>query len=160
MADGARQSGTGRVAFDPSGNATPPALSTIRRFARLTREERALVITAALLQVGAHLLLRVWDLRRVDRLAVWLGGRRARTASGELLAWALQASAPRVGGTCLTQALAARVLLGWSRQPSALVIGARAGHEALEFHAWTESARMVLPGADRGPSFTRLVTWS
>jgi hypothetical protein len=72
----------------------------------------------------------------------------AEQPSAARLAWAVRAVARYVpAATCLTQSLAARVLLAWYGQAAQVHIGVaktRAG--GLEAHAWVESQGQVVIG--------------
>jgi hypothetical protein len=145
-----------------------------------------LVAAAALLQVAARGAVVAFGLRRAVALASHvdrLFNRRAAAPgpkgpglhtkdTWEVLRWSLAASAARVSGTCLTQALAARVLLGWYGVPSRLVVGVRPrlrssalspsfGGQARhpEFHAWIEGGEICVPAA-AGPAYAPLISWS
>jgi hypothetical protein len=77
----------------------------------------------------------------------------------ERTAWAVRAASrcvPRA--SCLTQALAAKVLLGRRGHPAELRIGvARGGGGRLEAHAWLEQAgRVVIGGSADLERYTRL----
>jgi hypothetical protein len=144
-----------------------------------------LVAAAALVQVVARVTVIVFGLRRAAASSSVVASAFRRTTAGpaagpaeagpykwDELRWALAASAARVSGTCLTQALAARVLLGWHGVPSRLVIGVRQSRLRLpalspsfggqaqppEFHAWIESDEICIPAAD--PAYTPLMAWS
>ncbi len=132
----------------------------VTRFFRLAMPARALVTIAALLQICAHVALRTTRLPRVDRLARILSHLVSwQRLDPARIAWAVAASSSHVGGTCLTQALAARVLCGWAGLPSRLVIGVRQRTGVPEFHAWLESAGRHHPADVGGPPFTALATW-
>lgn len=114
---------------------------------------RALGLASAVLLVGmTRLALAVVPFRHVARLSEWL-------ARGP--AWLPRQHAARVGhrivrvarwvpaASCLTQALAARVLLAWHGHAATVCYGVRAGTPALEAHAWVEhDGRVVLGGPD------------
>ncbi len=112
----------------------------------MTVRRASLVVVSALLHVAAHAALRLATVRLVDRAATALGAAvRLRGLDVPTVAWAVTAAARRVGGTCLTQALVARVLLAWSGRASRLVIGVRPGLSCPEFHAWADSAAGAIP---------------
>ena len=129
------------------------------KFLRLSGADRQLLVTASLLQAGIRLGLMMLPYRKVrslaDRLA-GMGSRRlsVRRASVDRIAWAVTRSARSVpGATCLTQALAARVLLERRGHPARVRVGITRTESAdLLAHAWVESeGRVVLGGADLGP---------
>jgi hypothetical protein len=62
--------------------------------------------------------------------------------------WAVaRAARPVPGATCLTQALAAQVLLARAGHASSLRMGARRRNGVLEAHAWLEDGERVVYGA-------------
>lgn len=127
-----------------------------------------LLLAAAALQIGARLVLRTLGLPRAVRVAQWLRGpakaghyRRAEAAHDlRALRWALAASASRVGGTCLTQAVAALALSAPASGAARLVVGVRPGEGAPEFHAWTEISGVSLPATPGRTSFAQMIVWS
>jgi Transglutaminase-like superfamily len=122
---------------------------------QLPRSERRLLVTAALLLAGIKLGLTLLPYRElrglVDRLARAAPRRLAPAASPERIARAVaRASRSVPGATCLTQALAAKVLLERHGHPTRLRVGiARTGGAMPVAHAWVESdGRVVLGGSD------------
>jgi len=92
----------------------------------LPRETRILLLLVAVLQIAARAALAVASISRVLSAATWVGATpRYRRIDVETLRWALAATASRTGGTCLTQAIAARVVCGWTVSRSILTIGVR-----------------------------------
>ena len=135
-------------------------MKTLVHFARLTPRARRTVAAAAVLQVGARMTLAMFGLSATVRIATWLPGRSPRQIDVLQLRWALAASAARVGGTCLTQAIAARAMGARGSASSRLVIGMRPGAAAPEFHAWTEIADVTLPTTLDAETFTRMRVWN
>lgn len=118
----------------------------LRRFLRLPPGERALLLKAVAVVGGVRLGLSLLPASRVLRRAEKLGRVResGRRAGGDGLtpdriAWGVRTASRLVpGASCLTRALAARVLLGRYGHASRVVIGvAREGGE-FGAHAWTE----------------------
>jgi len=131
------------------------------RFRALPRRTRVLLCLSAGLQIVARAALTVATVPRVVFAATWLGARfRRLDTDGETLRWALAAAAARTRGTCLTQAIAARVLCGWAARPSRLTIGVRQSPGALDFHAWTEINGAALPQTADTASYVPLMVWS
>jgi hypothetical protein len=93
---------------------------------------------------------------------------RARKATGEAfptpgdIAWAVRRVSRAVpGATCLTQALAAQLLLSRRGYASQLRIGVtRASRERLRAHAWLESDGLILIGGAGIAAYTPLSTAS
>lgn len=112
---------------------------------------------AAALPVVATVRLALWVLpsrtilRIVRRLALASPAEATHPrVPGSLIAWAVEAVSRRVpGATCLTQALAAKLLLRCFGQDAQLCLGvARAPDGTFRAHAWLErSGRPVLGGA-------------
>jgi hypothetical protein len=142
-------------------------MTAIRRFFRLPRARRRLLISAAVLQIAARVALAVIGPRRaVQSLPVWGVpiARWTRSACADVcgIRWAAAAAAARLGGTCFTQALAARALCLAAGRPSRLVVGARLHAGAArrpEFHAWLEAEGASVP-ATPAAAFTTLTSWS
>lgn len=122
---------------------------------RVTFGELWLFVAA--LPVVATVRLALWVLpsptilRFVRRLAL---ASHAETGHprvpASLIAWAVEAVSRRVpGATCLTQALAAKLLLRCFGQDAQLCLGvARASHGTFRAHAWLErNGRPLLGGA-------------
>ena len=130
-------------------------MTRLGRFLRLHPADRRLLVTAALLQAAIRLGLAVLPYRRlrelVDRLARVGPRRRLPQDSAERIAWAVTWASHSVpGATCLTQALAAKVLLERRGRPARVRAGiTRTEGEGLLAHAWVESdGRVVLGGED------------
>lgn len=109
-----------------AGLKTCATSSFARRFWALPRRARGVLLLAAALQIGARGALAVASVPRVIAAATRLGAAFSwRGVDAAALQWALAAAAARTGGTCLTQAIAARVISGGSARRSRLVIGVR-----------------------------------
>jgi hypothetical protein len=83
----------------------------------------------------------------------------AEQNSIERIAWAVaRASQYTPRATCLTQALATQVLLGWQGYATRLCIGvARSDVGQFQAHAWVEcQGKVVIGGADAPARFTPL----
>lgn len=146
------------------------------RFRALPPETQLLLLLAALLQAGARAALAIASVPRVVSITTRLGAAfTSRQIEVAALPWVLAASSARVGGSCLTQALAARVLYSWAARPSTLIIGARRlpapleayrpphaspGTPCPEFHAWTEVDGVPVTGAADALAFVPLTAWS
>ncbi len=96
---------------------------------------------------------------RLSRITSSLLLRRIRIHSGAVrVAWSVHLASrvvPRA--TCLTQAIAAQILLALAGEPSALRIGvARGGRGAFEAHAWIEHEGRVIIGGSVRNRFTPL----
>lgn len=133
----------------------------LARFRALPRQTRVLLCLSAAFQIAARAALNVASVSRVVAAATWLGATlRCRRIDTETLRWALAATAARTGGTCLTQAIAARILCGWAMPRSVLIIGVRYVPGATAFHAWTEIDGLCIPRGADAKSFVPLMVWS
>jgi transglutaminase superfamily protein len=138
-------------------------VTELARLRSLPRQTRVLLCLGAAFQIVARASLNVASVSRVISAATWLGTTwRCRRIDTETLRWALAATAARTGGTCLTQAIAARVFCGWAvPQRSILIIGVRQVPGAMRFHAWTEIDGVCIPrAAGAAESFVPLKVWS
>jgi hypothetical protein len=125
-------------------------MKRVRQFAELTRQERGLLLRAAVLVAGVRVALWTMPFRWVRFV---LGGRRAVSPNLEVirvkrLAWAVQAAARRIpGASCLTQALALQYLLARAGESAEVHIGvAKDGARGFEAHAWLEHRGSILVG--------------
>jgi hypothetical protein len=129
-------------------------MTRLGKFLRLSPADRRLLVTAALLQAAIRLGLAVLSYRKlrglVDRLTL-TSTPAAPPVSPERIAQAVtRASRAVPGATCLTQALAAQVLLEGRGHPARVRVGiGRAEGARLVAHAWVEcDGRIVLGGPD------------
>ena len=137
-------------------------MGAFRRFARLPPAERRLVVAAVLVLASVRLGLTLLPFTALDRLLRWLGRPRpGRAVTSERIAWAVGVTAAHVPrATCLSRALAARVLLGRRGIPAIVRIGvAREGHAGLASHAWVEHEGRVLLGDGHLDRYTPFITW-
>ena len=136
------------------------------KFMRHPAAERWLLVKAALLlaaiRVGLGLLpfqtLRRLLARMAEAPTGWL--QESERSSADRIVWAVETAGrhlPRTG-TCLTQALAAQVLLARRCHPALLHIGVVKGEKGqLEAHAWLESQGKIVIGGSELERFTPLV---
>jgi Transglutaminase-like superfamily len=132
-------------------------MSRLRKFLRLPRRERWLLIKAALLLALIRIGLRLLPFKTLKQFLdsvsrVPAGSHRANQFSSDRIVWAV-ISASRyvlVDKPCLTQALAVQLLLKRRGYPANLRIGVnRTAGKQLEAHAWVESGdRVVVGGGD------------
>lgn len=122
-----------------------------RRLFALERGDRWLVVEALLLIGLVQAGLRILSFAALQRLLGVVKRFRLRSHSRPArIAWALNAVARVVPGrTCLTDALAADVMLCRRGYPSSLRIGVKkrtGGAAPLEAHAWVESDGSIVAG--------------
>ena len=128
------------------------------RFLSLSTQEKALLVEAAALLMTIRLALGVLPFATLRRMLARLAAPRPavhgsdpdRAKAGRLRAvWAVEAVGrycPAIG-TCLTQALAAHVLMGRTGHKSDLRIGVRRNADGkFVAHAWLEDDGTVLIG--------------
>jgi hypothetical protein len=136
-------------------------MSVFVRLTALRSTERHLLLQAVPLVLAVRLLLWVLPspviIRWVRRLA---GARRAGAAPTAPIAtvvWAVEAASrliPRA--SCLTQAVAARLLLHRSGYDSQLCVGVGGASGRFTAHAWLERGGRVLIGGEAAHGLTRL----
>ena len=138
------------------------ALEALRKFTRLTRRDRAMLVrTVSALWMAR---LATWLLPFSTGRRLLVGSRRATTptVTREQVRWAMhhaQRVVPRA--TCLPQALAAEALLTRGGLPADLRIGVRKEASGkLLAHAWVESDGRIVVGDLPGgvDVYTRLPT--
>jgi hypothetical protein len=136
----------------PSNLYMPP-IGKLRRWFELPPPKRVLLLQALTLVTGARVALKVLPFsvvrRALSKLATPPTASPAPAHLGEVI-WAIETIGrqfPGVG-TCLTQALAAHVLVGRSGHKSHLRIGvARSADGKFDAHAWLESDGVILIGS-------------
>jgi hypothetical protein len=128
----------------------------IRKVRRYSRADWRLLAEAALLVGATRLELSILPFKVVLRRA-GRAGQRWRSASvdpvsAERVAWAVSRVSRFVpGASCLTQALATRVLLSRRGFEGRLRVGvAKADNGKLEAHAWIERDGVILIGDQPG----------
>ena len=127
-------------------------MKTLSKILSLSASEVSMVAEATLVVVGVRVGLWLVEFGRLnaalDRLAA-IGARRSVLAPPvEKIAWAVKAVSARVPrASCLTQALALRLMLERRRVPATLRIGvARTPESSVEAHAWLECAGHIVIG--------------
>ena len=128
-------------------------MEQIHKFSSLSTPDRSLLLKSAFLLGVITLGLRLLSFHAMQRFSM---GARQKTArarhtdqpSADRIAWAVRVASRYVpAATCLSQALAARVLLGQYGYPARLCIGVARGEKGqLEAHAWVESQGRVIVG--------------
>jgi Transglutaminase-like superfamily len=138
-------------------------MNRLHKFFRLPRSERWLLIKAALLLGAIRIGLRLLPFQTLKQLLDSASKSRvANQLSSDRIAWAVTAASRYVVGDrpCLTQALAAQLLLKRRGYPASLRIGvARKGGGELQAHAWVESEDRVVVGGGELSRYTRLAAF-
>lgn len=135
-------------------------MAAIRKFLRLPWQDKHLLLAAALWLGLIRLGLVLFPFSTL-RVALDMAGRRGTLfrfqSSEDRVAWAVMVASRRLplGSSCLTRALAARVMLARRALPARIVIGvAKNTQGSLEAHAWLEYGDRVLIG---GPDVSRFI---
>ncbi|HWP41853.1 MAG TPA: lasso peptide biosynthesis B2 protein [Blastocatellia bacterium] len=128
-------------------------MGLVRRFLRLSRTERRLLIESVFLigtiRVGLWVLPFKTLHRLVARRGVVAARPQASLSAAKRVAWAVEVASRYVPfSTCLTRAMATMILLGRNGQPGRLRIGVAKNREGrLEAHAWVESQGRIIIGS-------------
>lgn len=119
---------------------------------------RALAAVAFVRLCVRFLPLRIWERATARRLRSGPSPSENAPATAQDIAWAVRHVSRVVpGATCLTQALAAQLLLSRRGYASRLRIGvARAPGDGLRAHAWLESGGLVVIGGSYLEAYTPL----
>lgn len=127
-------------------------MSRLGRFKEISQVERFLLLRTWLLLWPVRLSLWLLPFATTRRLVAWASQRRAasqsRCQAPERLVWAVQVAARYVpGASCLTQAMAAQILLTRNGHPADLRYGvANDAQEGFSAHAWVESNGVTVIG--------------
>jgi len=140
-------------------------MNRLRKFLRLPVPEQILLVRAFVLLGVVRVGLWLLPFKTLQRLLSQLVQTRARSWNKgrfrtERGIWAVQVAsryAPRT--TCLTQALAAQVLLGFDGIPASIRIGvAKEKVGELEAHAWLErDGKILMGGSEADHRYVRLL---
>jgi transglutaminase superfamily protein len=142
-------------------------MKRLRSFLRLAPPDRRLLIAAALLVGTIRLGLWLLPFQTMQRILGRLTPRPPRMAaddptSAAKIAWAVETTARYLpAATCLTQALAAQVLLSRRGLSARVHIGVSKGaNQRLEAHAWVESQGTVVIGGSGRERYSVLAVLS
>jgi hypothetical protein len=139
-------------------------MRALRKFLCLPRADRRLLVGAALLLGLIGAALRLVSFKKLLHLSEAFcrrssQGQNLPPPSSECIIWAITAANRRMpfGRSCLTQALATKILLTYWGHPARMRIGVSKGeHGRLEAHAWVESRGVVVMGAQASSRFVPL----
>ncbi|MBF0549397.1 MAG: lasso peptide biosynthesis B2 protein [Deltaproteobacteria bacterium] len=144
-------------------------LPRVRKFATWSRNEQFILIEASLFLGLARLAIMVLPFRRI---APYLGQHMAVSSEAidqenltELrsIARAIDTASRHLPWECkcLTQAMAARVMLRRRRIPCTLYLGlAKDQNRNLQAHAWVRSGRLILTGRNGMEAYTVVATFA
>ncbi len=136
-------------------------MSSLMRFARLSPAERRLLLQATCLLGSIRIGLWLLPFAVVQRIALRVGGKSTAAQPVNHLVWAIKAIGRRLpGATCLTEAMAAQVLLTRSGHHCRLQIGvAKDERRGFQAHAWLISGGRIVIGGSEADGYTSLVAW-
>lgn len=128
-------------------------LKAFQSFVRLRPQDKRLLVSSLLLQLGIRTGLWLLPFSRIQRMAGTWGRRTAGQQElpeeeGKRVAWAIAAAGRLVpANTCFVRALAARALLNRRGFSSELRVGIAKGPDGqLKGHAWLEKGGRILVG--------------
>jgi Transglutaminase-like superfamily len=136
-------------------------MASLKGFVTLGPGDQKLLLRAlfwvAVVRTGLFLL----PFRTVQRIAARAGRRTAPLHSAERCAWAVRTSSRYVpGATCLTQALAAQLLLAQCGYGSRVEIGVRKDeHRRFRAHAWVVCGTEIVIGGAEAYRYVPLAAW-
>ncbi len=136
-------------------------MRSLRRFARLPRAEKFLLLRALFVVSVTRLGLWLLPTGTLRRIAVRTG-KKARGAPQLMrLVWAVKVVSRYVPvASCLTQALALQWLLMRSGYASRVHLGVRKDSERkFEAHAWVECEGRVVIGGAEAHEYVPLTSW-
>jgi hypothetical protein len=133
-------------------------LRALRATAALPPADRALLARSAIWLARCRVALWTRSFTQVRRAAdAWGQSRHETGVAPGRLAWAIETAARAVpGATCLTQALAAEVLLRRAGEHPEMRFGVALGSGDFEAHAWLELDGRVVVGRAGVERFTPL----
>lgn len=133
-------------------------LKAVKTFIRFTRQDRTLVLRAAITLVVCWVRLRVQGTENIRTWAIRPGN---GTVEAKQLAWAVRALSSRVPGTtCLSKALALQHLLSENGHRSEVRIGVDKSHGRFSAHAWLLFDDEILIGGGSVENYKLLAAWS
>lgn len=138
-----------------------PRMTSLKRFARLSPAEQRLLLQATFLVGSIRIGLWLLPFAVVRRIALRAGGKSTAAHPVNHLVWAVKAICRRLpGATCLTQAMAAQVLLARSGHHSRLQIGvAKDEQYGFQAHAWLITDGRILIGESEADRYTPIAAW-
>jgi hypothetical protein len=136
-------------------------MSKLKQFAGLSGAEQFLLLRTWFVVGFIRAGLWVLPFRTMQRFAFRARRKRETVYSVEQFVWAVRAVSYYVpGATCLTQALAAQVLLTRAGHSSRVEIGvAKNENQQFRAHAWIVLGDRVLIGGTGIERYTPLVAW-
>jgi len=136
-------------------------MRSLRRFARLPRADKSLLLRALLVVSVTRLGLWLLPIGALRRIALRTGKKTRVAPHLTRLVWAVTVVSRYVPvATCLTQALALHWLLMLSGHASRVYLGARKDREGkFEAHAWVECEGRVVIGGAEAHEYVSFTSW-
>ena len=136
-------------------------MASLRGFAALSSQDRSLLLRALFWVAAVRTGLFLLPFRTVRRLTARVSRRAAPIHSVGRCTWAVRASSRYVpAATCLTQALAAQVLLAESGYDSRIEIGVtKDEHRRFRAHAWVVCGEEIVIGGAEAHHYVPLAAW-
>jgi hypothetical protein len=133
----------------------------IRRFAKLDSQDRTLFLRALALVGAIRAGLCLLPFRLLQEFAAKTRGGASAPLPVERCVWAVRAASRFVpGATCLTQALAAQVLLARAGCDSRIEIGVtRDEQHCFRAHAWVTCGSEIVIGGANVDRYVPLAAW-
>jgi Transglutaminase-like superfamily len=133
----------------------------LKRFIQLSPEKRPLLLKTVLIVGAVRIGLWLLPFGALQRLAERAGKKSGAPHPVQRLIWAVKAASRRIpGATCLTQALAAQVLLARSGHDSSIHFGvAKDDQRGFEAHAWLTAGGQILIGGSEADRYAALAAW-
>jgi hypothetical protein len=136
-------------------------MASARSFMALTPQDRRLLLRALFLVAAVRAGLALLPFRTVQRLTACADRRARGVHSVARCAWAVRASSRYVpAATCLTQALAAQMLLAESGYDSRVEIGVSKDEQRrFRAHAWVVCGEEIVIGGAEADRYIPLAAW-
>lgn len=138
-----------------------PKFMSMKKLAALAPQNRSLLLRALFLVAAVRTGLFLLPFRTVKRMSARARRRAVPIRSVANCAWAICAASRYVpGASCLTQAIAAQVLLAESGYDSRIEIGVRKDeHRRFRAHAWVVCGEEIVVGAADAYRYVPLAAW-
>jgi hypothetical protein len=131
------------------------------KFASVSASERRLLLRSVLVVVAIRLALWLLPFSAVQERVARPSGKPARQChAAKSIVWAVRAVSRCVpSATCLTQAMAAQVLLARSGHISRVQIGVAKNSDCFQAHAWLVCEEELLLGGKAAERYVPLTAW-
>jgi hypothetical protein len=136
-------------------------MASVKAFAALSPQDRRLLLRALFLVAAVRTGLFALPFRTVQRLTARAGRRAAPIHTVGRCVWAVRTASRFVPcASCLTQALAAQVLLARSEHDSRVEIGVTKDEQGrFCAHAWVVCGQEIVIGGAEADQYVPLAAW-